>query len=110
MGQPAARETDQVAHKKAYGAIIQGSANVRIGGLPAARQSDRVQHNKYQEIITEGESTVLINKLPAARIGDEVTCSGVIAAGCASVLIGNIPKGQCLAQAGDAAAPFVAAS
>lgn len=109
MGQPAARKTDTVAHKKAAGAIIDGSPNVRIGMLAAARQTDLVKHNNHIEAVQQGEATVLINGLPAARIGDEVSCSGVIATGCNTVLIGGIPKGECLRQAGDSAAPFVAA-
>lgn len=108
MGQPAARKTDAVAHKKAAGAILEGSPNVHIGMLPAARQTDPVTHNHSTEAIRQGEPTVLINGLPAARMGDEVSCTGVVASGCNTVLIGRIPKGECLVQAGESAAPFVA--
>lgn len=99
MGQPAARKTDNVAHRKAAGLVLMGSANVLIGGLPASRQGDLVQHGKGTEPITEGEATVLINGRPAARLGDHVACTGVIATGCGTVLIGEIAEGVCLAEA-----------
>jgi RHS repeat-associated protein len=89
MAKPAARLGDNVAHKKAAGAILKGSTNVLVNGLPAARQSDPVQHNKVVEVITQGSSTVLFNSLPASRITDMVACGGKIAAGSGNVLIGD---------------------
>ena len=89
MAKPAARLGDNVAHKKAAGAILKGSTNVLVNGLPAARQSDPVQHNKVVEVITQGSSTVLFNSLPASRITDKVACGGMIAAGSGNVLIGD---------------------
>ena len=89
MAKPAARLGDNVAHKKAAGAILKGSTNVLVNGLPAARQSDPVQHNKVVEVITQGSSSVLFNSLPASRITDKVACGGKIAAGSGNVLIGD---------------------
>lgn len=89
MAKPAARLGDDVAHKKAAGAILKGSTNVLVNGLPAARQSDPVQHNKVVEVITQGSSTVKFNGLPASRETDKVACGGMIAAGSGNVLIGD---------------------
>jgi RHS repeat-associated protein len=89
MAKPAARLGDNVAHKKAAGAILKGSTNVLVNGLPAARQSDPVQHNKVVEAITQGSGSVLFNSLPASRITDKVACGGMIAAGSGNVLIGD---------------------
>lgn len=107
MGQPAARRTDAVAHKKGGGPVIEGSENVLIGTLPASRLGDKVQHNTTIETITEGEPTVLINGRPAARIGDKVGCGGVIAFGASNVHIGVSKAEACLQRAAEAGALVV---
>lgn len=100
MGKPAARITDNVAHIKAIaGPIIQGSSNVRIGGLFAARKGDKVIHGKGFETIAKGEPTVRINGKPAARMGDKVDCKGIIVGGCLTVRIGRDEAAPCLADA-----------
>jgi uncharacterized Zn-binding protein involved in type VI secretion len=100
MAQPAARVGDLVAHKgKVPGLILEGSPDVRIGGMPAARLGDLVQHAKAVETLAQGEPTVRINGKIAVRLGDEVNCTGVVVAGCASVRIGLHPQGRCLQAA-----------
>ena len=110
MGQPAARITDQVLHKKGAGPILQGCPTVRINGLPAARKGDKVQHNQGVEIITSGEPTVRIGGagLFAARIGDKVLCKGCIAKGSPNVRIGKTAPGDCLEHAQAVSSSFVA--
>ena len=108
MGKPAARITDNVAHIKAIaGPIIQGSSNVRIGGLFAARKGDKVIHGKGFETIGKGEPTVRINGKPAARMGDKVDCKGIIVGGCLTVRIGKDDRAECLVKAATSGAPFV---
>lgn len=99
MGQPAARKSDDVAHKRASGPILEGSANIMIGNRPAARLGDKVQHDQGTEGIIEGESSVLINGKPAARLGDKVGCSGIIVGGCVTVNIGRDKDETCLIDA-----------
>lgn len=101
MGQPAARKTDDVGHKKASGPILEGSQNVLIGSLPAARKGDQVRHDQGSEAIAEGESSVLINGQPAARMGDKVSCNGIIVGGELSVRIGKDKDERCLLQAAE---------
>ncbi len=107
MGQPAARQTDDVAHKKAAGPIVEGSTDVLIGKLPAARKGDKVQHNQSVETIVEGESSVLFNGKPAARLGDKVSCSGIVVGCCATVHIGRDKDEACLIAAAEQGAMVV---
>jgi uncharacterized Zn-binding protein involved in type VI secretion len=109
MGKPAARITDAVAHIKAIaGPIIQGSTNVRIGGLFAARKGDKVIHGKGFETIAKGEPTVRINGKPAARMGDKVDCKGIIVGGCLTVRIGKDEEEDCLIEAAESGDAVVA--
>jgi uncharacterized Zn-binding protein involved in type VI secretion len=41
------------------------------------------------DTIASGSGTVLIGGMPAARLGDSTAHGGVIAAGCATVMIGG---------------------
>lgn len=107
MGQPAARQSDDVAHKKAAGPILQGSNDVMIGKLAAARQGDKVQHDRNTEAIAEGESTVLINGKPAARMGDKVSCNGIVIGGCMTVHVGRDKDETCLLGAAEQGAMVV---
>lgn len=107
MGQPAARQTDDIAHKKATGPILNGSPNVMIGNLAAARLGDKVQHNTATEAITEGEPSVLINSKPAARMGDKVSCHGIIVGGSMTVHIGRDKDELCLLDAAEQGAMIV---
>jgi len=66
---------------------------VIIGGLPAARVSDHAQCHGSSDTIVQGSPTVFINGEPAARIGDRTAHDGVIVAGCATVIIGNVGMG-----------------
>ena len=108
MPKPAARITDAVGHINAIaGPILEGSINVRIGGLLAARQGDMVQHGMGEEIIDKGEPTVRINGKPAARMGDTVSCKGIIVKGCMTVRIGKDDEEDCLAEAAEQGAMVV---
>lgn len=111
MGKPAARITDAVAHIKAIaGPIVQGSANVRIGGLLASRKGDKVIHGKGFELIAEGEPTVRINGKPSARMGDKVSCKGKIVGGALNVRIGVDEEEACILEAADEGAMLVTPS
>ena len=107
MGQPAARQSDEVAHKKGAGPVLEGSSNVLIGAMGAARLGDKVMHNSASEAIIEGEATVLINNKPAARLGDKVGCSGLIVGGCMTVHIGRDKDEACLIEAAESGAMVV---
>ena len=109
MGQPAARITDHVLHKKGAGDILEGCPTVRIEGLPAARKLDKVQHSKSVEIIATGEPTVRIGGagLLAARVGDQVACKGCISSGSGTVRIGRTAPGNCLKHASDQGTPYM---
>jgi len=102
MGKPAARIGDP--HKR--GIILEGSADVLIGGLGAARLGDKAQCGNSLDVISEGEATVLINGRAAARQGDRHSCGNVILSGCSTVLIGR-DQGQCLKSAAASRAVFV---
>ncbi|UOD31886.1 PAAR domain-containing protein [Massilia violaceinigra] len=107
MGKASARQTDDVAHNRGSGAILEGSANVLIGSLPAARIGDKVQHNGARDTIVEGEKTVLINGKPAACMSDRVSCHGIISGGCMTVLFGKDKHETCLIEAAEAGAMMV---
>lgn len=102
MGKPAARIGD--VHPR--GPIVQGSADVIIGGSGAARVGDRARCGSGYDQIQEGESSVLINGRPASRVGDRHSCGAVITSGCGSVLIGK-DHGHCLKSAAQSASAFV---
>jgi uncharacterized Zn-binding protein involved in type VI secretion len=95
---PAARQGDATSHG---GAIVSGSATVRIGGQPAARLGDSTVCPAFSGPvphvggpIATGSPSVRINGIPAARVGDIVAETGgppsVIAPpGAPTVLIGG---------------------
>jgi len=88
----AARVSDACtpADPNAPGAVvIAGAPQVLIGGLPAARLGDAVVSAGPADLIVGGSATVLINGRPAARVGDRLAQGGVIASGCATVVIGG---------------------
>lgn len=99
MGKPAARLNDMhmcpavtqtippVPHT---GGPIAGPGvpSVIIGGLPAAVREDMCICCGPPDRIVEGSSTVFIGGKPAARQGDSTEHGGMIATGCATVLIG----------------------
>ena len=64
-----------------------GASTVLVGGLPAARVSDLALCAGPPDVIVNGSPTVLIEGLPAARVGDPTAHGGMIASGCASVLL-----------------------
>lgn len=66
-----------------------GCPTVLIGGLPAARLGDMAVCTGPPDTIASGSGTVLIGGMPAARLGDSTAHGGVIAAGCATVMIGG---------------------
>jgi uncharacterized Zn-binding protein involved in type VI secretion len=114
MGKPAARAGDphtcpKVEHLKAHdgGPIMEGSADVFIGGVAAARVGDKLQCNGAYDIILEGEPSVLINGRPAARMGDQTAHGGIIVGGCTSVLIGTSSQGRCAQQAAATGKPLL---
>ena len=107
MGQPAARKSDNVSHKRASGAVLEGSVTVLIGKMPAARLGDKVQHGSGIETIAEGEPSVRINGKPAGRLGDKVSCSGIIVGGCMTVHIGRDKDEACLLSAAEDGAMVV---
>ncbi len=116
MGQPAARVGDfhtcplKDGKKPHVGGPIlpAGCPTVLIGGQAAARLGDMAAcQSPAIDAVAEGEATVLIGGQPAARLGDKTAHGGVIAAGCATVLIGNAAQGECLKSAAQAGKPFV---
>jgi uncharacterized Zn-binding protein involved in type VI secretion len=66
-----------------------GCATVLIAGLPAARVTDMCICTGPPDVIIKGSATVFIGGLPAARMGDSTAHGGMIAAGCATVIIGG---------------------
>ena len=66
-----------------------GCATVLIGGMPAARVGDMLTCTGPPDTIAAGSGTVMIGGMPAARQGDSTSHGGVIAAGCATVIIGG---------------------
>lgn len=103
MGKPAARIGDMTAHG---GTIVLGCPTVIIGGMPAARLGDLhvcpqitpgvppIPHVGGPIVL--GSAGVLIGSMPAARMGDMAMCVGppdTIAAGCPTVLIGEVGGG-----------------
>ena len=106
MGQPAARQGDQILqdaphchapihppapiptptpHPALPLQIIKGAPNVLVGGQPAARVTDASGLCALPScvpggpgVIAHGSSTVLINGLPAARVGDMTSHSSCV--------------------------------
>lgn len=96
MSKPAARVGDMhtcplvdVLKPHVGGPIMQGSANVLIGGMPAARVGDMAACVGPVDMIAMGSATVLINGQMAARMGDMTAHGGVIVLGFTQVLIGG---------------------
>lgn len=110
---PAARITDNHVCKETKpvphvgGPILTGEPTVLIGFQPAARVGDSARCVPDIDKIVEGEPTVLIGQRLAARLGDR-TDGGFIVAGCPTVLIGSQHGEECLTDAADSGAPFVA--
>lgn len=104
MGKPAARITDMhmcpmvtpgmppVPH---VGGPITGPGvpTVLIGGIPAAVMGDMCTCVGPPDTIILGSTGVLIGGKPAARMGDMTAHGGTIAAGLATVLIGETMAG-----------------
>jgi uncharacterized Zn-binding protein involved in type VI secretion len=94
---PAARVGDMHACPMATGPVPHvggpvlppGCPTVLIGGQPAARVGDMLTCTGPPDSIVMGSSTVMIGGQPAARLGDSTAHGGVIALGCATVLIGG---------------------
>lgn len=70
-----------------------GAPTVLIAGVPAARVGDRATCVGPPDVIVAGSPTVLIAGIPAARMGDPTAHGGVIAAGCLTVLVGDVGMG-----------------
>jgi uncharacterized Zn-binding protein involved in type VI secretion len=83
-----------LAQQPAPGVVVQGSSDVRSGGLPATRQNDSTTTPGTG--IQEGSPNVIINGRPAARLGDRTNC-GVIVRGSSNVFINGRP----MARTGD---------
>lgn len=83
--------TGEVPH--VGGPIVTGEATVLVGYMPAARVSDMATCVGPPDTIAKGAPTVLIGYMPAARVGDTTAHSGVIVAGCPTVLIGESGSG-----------------
>lgn len=111
---PAARLTDPHVCPAGGGPIAGPCApTVLIGGLPAARVGDLVEDPLSPDAIAMGSMSVQIGGSFAARMGDETAAGGVIASGCFTVLIGDMPGGGatgpgiCLKAAAKQAAAFI---
>jgi uncharacterized Zn-binding protein involved in type VI secretion len=89
------------------GPIVTGCPTVLIGKQPAARVGDAAQCVPLIDTIVQGEPTVMIGFKAAARVGDR-TDGGLIIAGCPTVLIGVNHGEDCMKDAADSGAPFVA--
>ena|SRR5689334_5684706 len=70
------------------GPVLNGSPNVRIGGLPAARVGDQAGCVGAPDTISQGSKTVLINGKSAATQGSMTLHGGSIVTGFPLVLIG----------------------
>ena len=70
-----------------------GVASVLIDGMPAAVMGDQCTCAGPPDTIVLGSTGVLIGGKPAARMGDATAHGGVIAAGCPTVLIGEVSGG-----------------
>lgn len=103
---PAARITDMHVCPKVDpgpvphvgGPTTSGEGTVLIGYQPAARVGDSLLcvGPGASDSISKGESTVLIGNKPAARLGDPTSHSGVLVAGCPTVIIGSSAQAQTL--------------
>lgn len=98
MSKPAARIGDMHICPKTTGnvphvggPIIQGSANVFIGGMPAAKVGDKLVCIGPPDSVKKGSGSVFINKKAAARLGDDTAHGGKIIIGFPTVLIGDKP-------------------
>jgi uncharacterized Zn-binding protein involved in type VI secretion len=78
----------------APGVIIQGSANVSVGGQAAARKGDTDDRGSA---LVEGSSNVFINGKPAVTLGDRTGCGGITVGGSSNVFVNGKP----MARAGD---------
>lgn len=63
--------------------------NVLIGFLPAAVVGDTCVCVGPPDTIAAGSATVIIGNKPAARMGDRTAHGGVIVMGCPTVIIGG---------------------
>ena len=72
------------------GAVIgPGESTVLIENLPAACLGDSCACAGPPNAITAGASTILVANKPAVRLGDSTAHGGTIAAGSATVLLGD---------------------
>ena len=65
-----------------------GCPTVLVGGQPAARVGDAAACSGPPDAIARGSETVVIGNSQAARLGDLTVHGGVVASGCATVIIG----------------------
>jgi uncharacterized Zn-binding protein involved in type VI secretion len=70
------------------GVIVEGSADVSIGGQSAARAGDATSTGN---VIVEGSPDVFINGKPAAVQGGTTECGGVVIGGSSNVFINGKP-------------------
>jgi len=70
-----------------------GVPTVLIGGMPAAVMGDMCVCTGPPDSIILGSTGVMIGGKPAARMGDMTAHGGSIAAGCPTVLIGEVSAG-----------------
>jgi hypothetical protein len=87
---------------------------VIIGFMPAARVGDAAVCVGPPDSIAVGSMTVMIGGQPAARLGDLTAHGGVVAAGCPTVIIGDVgmggtgtANGGCMSSAKQAGAAFI---
>jgi len=66
-----------------------GATTVLLEDIPSAVVGDMCVCTGPPDTIALGSSTVLFNDKPAARLGDTTAHGGTIAAGSATVLIGD---------------------
>jgi len=66
-----------------------GFPKVLIGGQPAATVGSACMCTGPLDSIVKGSGTVTIGGKPAARQGDSTAHGGVVAEGCATVIIGE---------------------
>jgi uncharacterized Zn-binding protein involved in type VI secretion len=67
-----------------------GCPSILLGGQPAARVGDMAVCAGPLDVVAMGSGSVLFGGQPAARMGDSTAHGGVIAAGCPSILIGDL--------------------
>lgn len=67
------------------------SVHIGIGAKNAANASELTVVDCHDSWVAQGSETVFVEDANASRKGDKTECGGVIAEGCATVLIGGTP-------------------